>query len=107
VGAAVDLLLSGRVVSGSDAATMGMVNRSVDPEEVLDTTLAYAAELALHGCPASWAVIKRQLLTNPGLPLREAFQQSTGLMTAAHASPEFAEGIAAFLERRPPRFSSL
>jgi enoyl-CoA hydratase/carnithine racemase len=105
--AASDLLLSGRVVSGSEAATMGLVNRSIDPGDVLHAALDYAAELALHGCPASWAVIKRQLLSNSGLPLREAFQDSMGLMTAAHASPEFAEGIAAFLERRRPRFSPL
>jgi enoyl-CoA hydratase/carnithine racemase len=106
-GAAADLLLSGRVLSGLEAADMGLVNQCVSPTEVLRVALDYAADLALHGCPASWAAMKRQLLVDPQLPLNEAFERSLELMTAAHAGPEFAEGVAAYLERRTPQFAPL
>src|ERR687885_113914 len=50
---ALDLLLSGRVVLGEEAARLGLVNRALPVESVLEETLAYARDLAAHCAPSS------------------------------------------------------
>src|SRR3989442_2458249 len=58
---ALDLLLSGRVVLAEEAAELGLVNRALAPDRLLDETLAYARELAVNSSPASMAAMKRQV----------------------------------------------
>ena len=58
---ALDLLLSGRVVLGEEAAALGLVNRAVEPEKLLEETMAYARDLAVNCSPASMASMKRQV----------------------------------------------
>ncbi len=58
---ALDLLFSGRVLLGGEAAEIGLANAAVPAEGVLERALAYARELATHCSPASMAVIKRQV----------------------------------------------
>src|SRR5919199_1535839 len=52
---ALDLLLSGRVVLAEEAAQMGLVNRVLAPEQLLDETLAYARDMAASCSPAAMA----------------------------------------------------
>jgi enoyl-CoA hydratase/carnithine racemase len=54
---ALDLLLSGRVVLGREAAAMGLVNAAMAREAVLEQTLAYARDLAVNCSPASMATM--------------------------------------------------
>lgn len=102
-----DLLLSGRTVTGAEAASMGLVNRAVTGPGTLAEALAYARELAQTGCPASWAAIKRQLLAADELTLPAAYEQAADLMESALLSADHREGVLAFRERRPPRFAPL
>src|SRR5579875_1734681 len=57
---ALDLLLSGRVILGREAAEMGLANRATDGD-VLAEALEYARELARECSPASMAAMKRQI----------------------------------------------
>src|SRR5919199_3313138 len=50
---ALDLLLSGRVVLGEEAAQLGLVNRAMPADRVLDEALGYAHDLAAHCAPSS------------------------------------------------------
>ena len=59
--AALDLLLSGRVVRGEEALRLRLVDRLSEPERVVDDAVAYAAELAAHSSPWSMAMIKAQV----------------------------------------------
>ena len=103
-----DLLLSGRIVTGAEAESMGLVNRAVTaPGTALAEALAYARMLVESGCPASWAAIKRQLLDADHLTLPEAYEQAADLMEPALVSADHREGVRAFRERRPPRFAPL
>src|SRR5436305_4226870 len=58
---ALDLLLSGRVFLAEEAEQLGVVNRTVAGDELLDTTLDYARDLAANCAPSSMAAMKRQV----------------------------------------------
>ena len=104
---ALDLLLSARVVLGAEAATLGLVNRALPPERLLEDTLAYARELAVKCSPASMATIKRQVYADLERGLPDALAQADRLMVDSFSAPDFVEGVASFLERRDPGFAPL
>jgi enoyl-CoA hydratase/carnithine racemase len=102
---ALDLLLSGRVALAEEAAELGLVNRAVEPERLLDETLAYARDLAANCSPASMASMKRQVYGDLGRGLDEALAEANRLMADSLAAPDFREGVASFVERREPNFA--
>jgi enoyl-CoA hydratase/carnithine racemase len=102
---ALDLLLSGRVVLGSEAAQLGLVNRALPSEALMDEALAYARELAVRCSPASMATMKRQVYADLERPLAEALAEADRLMLESFTRPDFAEGVASFVERRDPSFA--
>jgi enoyl-CoA hydratase/carnithine racemase len=104
---ALDLLLSGRILLGEEAAEMGVVNRAVADEQLLDETMRYARTLAAESSPTSMATIKRQVYADYASELDEALAKANELMFASFARPDFAEGVQSFVERRPPRFEPL
>jgi enoyl-CoA hydratase/carnithine racemase len=101
---AMDLLLSGRVFLCEEAADLGPVNRVVAPEALLDEALAYAQELAANSSPSSMAVMKRQVWTALAQSLAEASSEAEVLMANSLREADFKEGVASFVEKRPPQF---
>ncbi|GAA0401532.1 enoyl-CoA hydratase [Acrocarpospora corrugata] len=104
---ALDLLMSGRTFTGVEAARMGLVLRAVPGEQLLAETLAYARDLATNSSPSSMAVIKRQVWSDWDKGLEDSRDAAERLMTESFGRPDFAEGVASFLERRPPEFPPL
>lgn len=104
---ALDLLLSGRRVTGAEAERMGLVNRAVPAEELAEVTYAYAREMARLCSPASMKTLKRQVYDVPFQTLAEAVRAANQIMLTTNVSEDFAEGTASFLEKRPPRFAPL
>ncbi|MCG5212017.1 enoyl-CoA hydratase-related protein [Streptosporangium soli] len=104
---AMDLLLSGRTFSGAEAGALGLVSRSVPGERLVEEATAYARELAVHSSPASMAVMKRQIWGDWNETLDDATATAKRLMVESFKRPDFAEGVASFLERRAPGFPAL
>jgi enoyl-CoA hydratase/carnithine racemase len=104
---ALDLLLSGRVIQGEEAAALGLVNRSLPGERLLDTALAYTRELATQCSPASMAAMKRQIYGDLERGLTPSLDDANRLMLDSFTRPDFREGVASFVERRDPRFEPL
>jgi enoyl-CoA hydratase/carnithine racemase len=104
---ALDLLFSGRVVLAEEAAAMGLVNAVHPGEELLERTLEYARELATLSSPTSMAVMKRQVYEHLERGAAEALDESNRLMDESFERPDFAEGVASFVEGRPPRFEGV
>jgi enoyl-CoA hydratase/carnithine racemase len=106
-GAALDLLLSGRIVLGEEALALGLVNRVCEPEQLVDQALAYAEDLARNCSPTSMAIIKRQVNTHLDVSFEAAFEESHQLLLESFQREDVAEGVNSYLERRPPRFPPL
>jgi enoyl-CoA hydratase/carnithine racemase len=104
---ALDLLLSGRVVLGTEAADLGLVNRACADEAVLDEALSYARMLATDSSPASMATIKRQVYADLHRSLEDALDEANRLMLQSFQGHDFGEGVQSFLERRAPSFAPL
>lgn len=100
-----DLLLSGRLVDAATAASMGLVNEVVPDGEVVDRAVELAASLA-RCAPGSISATKGLLLGTAGVPLREALALAVEVNVEARTGQELGEGVRAFLERRPPRWSA-
>ncbi|HWV97298.1 MAG TPA: enoyl-CoA hydratase [Xanthobacteraceae bacterium] len=102
---ALDLLLSARRVSSEEALRIGLVNRLCPPDQLRAQTYAYARDLADNVSPSAMAVIKRQLYEVPFQTLAEATIDANRDMVRALESADFREGVASFMEKRPPRFT--
>jgi enoyl-CoA hydratase/carnithine racemase len=102
---AMDLLLSARRVASEEALRIGLVNRLCAPEQLREQTYAYARDLADFVSPSAMAVIKRQLYEVPFQTLAEAMIEANREKLVALNGSDFREGVASFMEKRPPRFT--
>jgi enoyl-CoA hydratase/carnithine racemase len=106
VSKALDLLFSARVVMGSEALELGIVDRVFEPDDLMPRTLDYARNLAQHSSPLAMGVIKRQVYAAQESSHEEARTLALRYwmgMLCKH--PDFNEGITSYLEKRPPNFA--
>ena len=106
-GAALDLLLSGRVFYADEAAELGLVKEVVAPDELLSRAIDYAEDIAANCAPGSLAVIKQQVYADTMRDVFEASDRAERLMHESMQRPDFIEGITSFFEKRPPNFTPL
>ena len=102
---ALDLLMSGRIMLGDEAERIGLVDRTVPVEQLLDEAVAYAADLARYCSPRSMAEIKGQVRRHLETSFDEAVGDSDGLMLESFRGADLAEGVSSYRERRAPNFS--
>ncbi len=102
--AAAELMLTGERVSAERARAAGLLTRVVEAD-ALDATVAGWVEQLMLGGPEGLAATKQLLRRVPVLDRDQAFRWTAELSAALFASAEAAEGMAAFIERRPPRWA--
>jgi enoyl-CoA hydratase/carnithine racemase len=103
-GAAMSMLLSGRTVSAAEALTFGLVNEVIPAEELGARSLKLALELAARG-PLALRLIKRVARETAPLPEPDAIAAVQAELGELLRSGDADEGVAAFIERRVPRFT--
>ncbi|WP_182379307.1 enoyl-CoA hydratase-related protein [Nocardioides sp. WS12] len=101
---AMEMVLTGRPVSAQEACTLGFVNRVVAPADWRDEAIALAQEVAA-GPPIAIRLAKRAVLAAEESALSLGMLAERKLMELAFASEDRVEGMTAFVERRPPRWS--
>jgi len=105
---AADLLLTGRTFDGAEAVAMGIATRALPSGEVLDRAMAVARDIAVNVAPMSAALSKRLLWDAQinGYTPRQVAELETELHHRVMGSADAREGVDAFLQRRPPRWSA-
>lgn len=98
-----ELALTGDVIDAARAERWGLVNRVV-PDDELDDAVAELLARATRGSRASKALGKRTLYAQLDRPEADAYEVALDVMAEAAQSPGAKEGMAAFLEKRPPRW---
>jgi enoyl-CoA hydratase len=100
---AMDLLLTGRLVDSAHALRIGLINEIVAAGDLLQHVLATAAAIARNS-PAAVQAVKRQVsgMAADHALAREALDQELG--DRVRASPDFKEGVAAFLGKRQAKY---
>ena len=100
-----DLIYSGRFLSGAEAAALGLVSRVVPADELASTATAYAAGLA-SGPVLAFAESKRIVREVADTPssLAKVLDLEAQAQSRASRTADYVEGFTAFLERRAPVF---
>lgn len=99
-----ELMLSGRIVDAQEAGRIGLVNRVVPHDQLMERAMETAAEIAFN--PAdSLAAIKRLVWENLWeTDLEAVWKREMQEFAAAVERPAFKEAVTAFLEKREPQF---
>jgi enoyl-CoA hydratase/carnithine racemase len=102
---AADLLLSGRMFSGKEAAELGVATKALPAAEVLPAALAWAQDVAANTAPAS-VVLAKQILWADVVDSLKASARREGVPFAwLGQQADAREGITSFLEKRAPQWS--
>jgi enoyl-CoA hydratase len=98
---ALELVLTGDTIDASRAEALGLVNRVVPPERVLDEAIALGERIAENG-PLGLRAVKRLTLDAIDLPRDEVWRRQDEVMPLVFGSDDAKEGARAFVEKRTP-----
>ena len=102
-----DILLSSRKIRAQEAERMGLINRVVEGEDLIEHTKDYIRTIAESCSPTSLAVMKKQVYQSLMKNLDESLDDATILMKESFGRPDFSEGVSAFVEGRKPSFKRI
>jgi len=95
--------LTGERFGAAEALALGLVHEVV-PADALEGKVAGLCEQILQAGPKALGAAKRLLRELPALPRPQAIQETVRLIADLRGTPEAQEGLAAFLEKRKPRW---
>jgi 2-(1,2-epoxy-1,2-dihydrophenyl)acetyl-CoA isomerase len=101
---AMDLAMTNRALTAREAEAMGIISRVVPDGEVMAEAGKLAAELA-SGATTALGGVKRLLYASSNNTLSEQMELETELIAECARTADAQEGMAAFLGKRPPKFS--
>lgn len=104
MGAAADILLTGRIFDGDEALRLGLCNRVLPNDEVLPAAVEMAMDIASNTAPLSVAYSKQLLWDSWNLSPSEVEAFETGYHHYLMAHEDSREGVVAFLEHRQPQW---
>jgi enoyl-CoA hydratase/carnithine racemase len=102
---ALEMAFTGDPIDAATAADWGLINRAV-PDDELDSAVADLMVRATRGSSLSKSLGKRGFYRQIDLAQDAAYEYAVQMMAAAATTADAQEGIAAFLEKRPPKWTS-
>ena len=100
---ALRFLYEGNLITAEEALSIGLVDFVVPPERLREEAQSYAAALARKPAEAL-AAIRRCITLGLDRPYDEALSLELEAAVRLAGTPDFAEGVRAFLEKRPPKW---
>ena len=100
---ALELLWTGEFVDAEEALRIGLVNRVFDDGTLMEETLAFAARLAA-GPPLQQRLIKKLMYQSLRTDLRTSLEMVSSHMAVVQSTRDYREAIAAYKEKRQPKF---
>jgi enoyl-CoA hydratase len=100
---ACEVIFTGRLYTGEEAFALGLVNRVVPPDKLIDESLALAHEIASNA-PIAIRLAKRALYRGEAELLEAALDVESEHQTYTFTTEDAKEGITAMTEKRAPRF---
>lgn len=104
LGRGMDIVLTSRVVLAEEALTLGLVNQVHPEADLLEQTVAYAEDLAATVSPQALRSSRQQVYLDQHRDIGDSIEQSMELLQEFMGTSEYREGVAALVEKRPPKF---
>ena len=101
---AAELLFTARTLTAADAEELGLVSRVVEPDELAPTTASLAAEIAANA-PLAVRAAKRLMRAGSSEDLEDHVHRQFLALLPLFGTKDFREGLASYLEKRPPSFT--
>lgn len=101
---ATEIFFTGGTLTAKEALELGLINRIVEPDELGDTATQMATILA-SGPTQAYARVKKLLAASSTNSLTDQLALESRCFSDSSATPDFREGVKAFLEKRPPEFT--
>ena len=102
-GKAMELILTGDMISAEEARQLGLVNHVFEPEELESKTMELANKIA-DMSPVALAMAKAAVKNAARLDLRAGLEAEVDLFALCFSSEDKEEGVRAFIEKRKPEF---
>jgi len=102
-GRALEMILTGKTIHAEEAQRMGLVNRVVPPQGLMEVTMKMAREMASKGSIAL-KYTKEAVYQGMDLTLEQGLRLEADLYLLIHTTEDRTEGIKAFREKRVPKF---
>ncbi|MCV7400838.1 enoyl-CoA hydratase/isomerase family protein [Mycobacterium fragae] len=102
---AMELLLTADMVDAERALAMGLINRVVPPQQLMEAAYDYAERITANAPLAVWAT-KQSAVEGLALDLQSAYENETRHSDGIFATEDAKEGPRAFTEKRPPRWQA-
>lgn len=99
-----DLLLTSRIFMSEEAEALGIVNRLVGPDRLMEETRAYARDMIESVSPGSLRETRRQIYADLHRDVGASVRESEALVDEMMKQPDYVEGVNAFLEKRKPNW---